>query len=92
MTIILAAVLVSATIAVTAYVWARRSGRVLRLRWNKAVIVTLKTGESFRGVLTDSDPETIVLRKAETLGNARDVAVDGEVLILRADIATLQQP
>lgn len=92
MTILLAGALVAAAIVGSTLVLSRRSGRVLRLRIHKTVIVTLKSGETFRGVLFDSDSEALVLRNASFVGAKDDLSVDGEVLILRPDIATLQRP
>ena len=61
----------------------------------RQVIVTLKTGEAFAGILYDVDKELLVLRKASMLDapNAGDRApVDGEVLVLREEVAYLQLP
>jgi len=69
--------------------------RLLRLRIHKRVLVSLKSGESFAGVLYDADSEAFVLRNAEALGVAERGAplpVDGEVVILRADVAFVQVP
>ena len=90
--ILLAGALVALAIVGSTLFWSHRAGRVLRLRFNKAVIVTLKSGAAFQGVLFDSDPEAVVLRNSQALGNGPSVAVDGELLILKADIATLQRP
>lgn len=67
---------------------------VLRRRHLKVVIVTLKTGETFRGVLWQHDSEALVLRNTESLrGNeAAGVAVDGELILQRADVAFIQRP
>lgn len=69
--------------------------RILRQRIRKEVIVTLKAGSSFQGVLYDQDRQSMVLRKAVALGMAErgeHVAVDGEVLILLADVDFMQLP
>jgi len=60
----------------------------------KTVIVTLKSGMAFRGVLFDADPETIVLRNAEAVEAGTDlpVKVDGEVLIDRSQVEFMQRP
>jgi len=61
----------------------------------RQVIVTLKTGEAFAGILYDVDKELLVLRKATMLDapNPGDIAqVDGEVLVLREEVAYLQLP
>jgi small nuclear ribonucleoprotein (snRNP)-like protein len=70
--------------------------RLIREHLRKRVIVTLKTGEAFGGVLFSADSEALVLREAVLLEvNGTDRAaqpVDGELLVLRADVAYLQFP
>lgn len=69
--------------------------RLLRKRLRKRVIATMKDGTAFAGVLYESDAEAIVLRNAELLeaGPKREpVPVDGEILILRADLSYLNLP
>lgn len=68
--------------------------RVLKSRVRDRVIVTLKDGSGFRGVLWDADRTSIVLRRTEALGigaQGADVAVDGELLILLADVAYINR-
>lgn len=67
---------------------------IIRQHLRKAVLVTLKTGEGFRGVLFDADRDALVLRNAgvvEANGSDRVATpVDGELVILRHDVAYLQ--
>jgi hypothetical protein len=59
------------------------------------VVVTLKSGAAFDGVLYQADRGAWVLRNAHALGAADDganVPVDGEVLILTSDIDFAQRP
>lgn len=66
---------------------------VLRRRHLKTLIVTLNTGESFRGVLREHDAEAWVLMSAEVLKpNEAPVPVDGELIVLTANIAYTQKP
>lgn len=67
---------------------------IIRQRIRKKVIVTTKSGAAFRGVLFACDSEALLLRNAEhEMGEAGLMApVDGEVLILRADVAFVQLP
>lgn len=69
--------------------------RVLRSRFRQQCLVSLKTGDSFLGVLVDADNHALVLRNAEAVG-ARDdktnAPVDGEIIILLADVAFVQRP
>lgn len=69
--------------------------KLLRLRLRHRAIVTLKTGDAFSGVLYDADSEALILREAEALGAGEkrtNLVVDGEVLILRHDVAYVQLP
>lgn len=69
--------------------------RLIRDRLRHRAIVTLKTGDSFVGVLYAVDSEAVVLREAEAIdvdGKGSNAVVDGEVLILRSDLAYLQLP
>lgn len=69
--------------------------RLIRQRLRRRVIVTLKSGESFGGVFYEADAEAVVLRNAEAIGMGErqsNLVVDGEVLLLRADISFLQLP
>lgn len=71
-----------------------RSQRCLRGRYRSTVIVTLKTGRAFRGVLFDADDGTLVLRNAETAepDGSKLVSVDGEVLVDRSQVEFVQRP
>ena len=93
--ILLAVVLVTLTaLVVTAARW-WISNRILRLRRRHVVLVTLKSGHAFRGVLFDSDVTALVLRNAEALGpgtGPAPVAVDGEVIILGSEVEFIQRP
>lgn len=63
--------------------------------WRQTVVVTLKTGPAFSGVLWEEGPREIVLRSANGLGMAEkgdNLPVDGELLIYVADIAYMQKP
>lgn len=67
---------------------------VINHRIRSTVIVTLKGGTSFRGVLFDHDRDAVVLRNAEHLveGADRATPVDGELLVLLADVLFIQLP
>lgn len=69
--------------------------RVIKSRLRDKVLVTTKDGAAFAGVLFEADDKALVLRQAEALGAADDksnVPLDGEVLILLADVAFIQKP
>lgn len=68
--------------------------RIIRDRLRRSVIVTLHDGQGFAGVLYEADSEAVVLRNAQALDvpDRGTIGVDGEVLILRDEIAYLQFP
>lgn len=76
-----------------AYVWWASTHGLLHARGKRSVVVTLKTGEAFRGVLYASDRDCLVLREAEAIGygpSAENVVVQGEAVLLRSNVAYLQ--
>jgi small nuclear ribonucleoprotein (snRNP)-like protein len=68
--------------------------RLLRQRLLRRVLVTLKSGASFAGVLYAADRETLILRNAQQLDVPDQGAVpaDGEMLLFRADVDFMQLP
>ena len=68
---------------------------LVRARTRSRVVVTLKSGASFEGVLFAADRGAWVLRDAHALGagdHGANVPVDGELLVLVADIEYAQKP
>lgn len=62
-------------------------------RMRRKVLVTLKSGEGFAGVLYAADRDCLVLRGVVAVGfgpGDRNVEVDGELLVQRVDVAYLQ--
>jgi hypothetical protein len=56
-------------------------------------VVTLKTGETFDGVLTEADGRSLVFVQARSLSPDRDpFLIDGSLVLSRADIRYLQRP
>ena len=86
-------ILALAVLASTALVvWSMKAGNVLTRRAHRQVIVTLKAGDTFRGVLSGSDRWSVVLTGAESLTDAgKGLPVDGEVILLLADVKYLQR-
>lgn len=75
--------------------WHRSTHGLLAERVRRRVLVTLKTGEAFSGVLYAADGDAVVLREAVAVAfgsRAENVPVEGEALILRRDIAYMQIP
>lgn len=78
-----------------ALVWTGTRDRLLRRRARQQVVVTLKSGLAFRGVLFDVDGRSFVLRNAVALEqglNGSHVPVDGEVVMSRSDVEFWQRP
>lgn len=72
-----------------------RRSRLLAERLCHRVIVTLKSGQSFEGVLFECDPQAWVLRDSSAIGvgeNGTNLPVDGEIVLLTAEIAYAQRP
>jgi small nuclear ribonucleoprotein (snRNP)-like protein len=61
-------------------------------RIRSRVLVSLKTGDAFEGVLWDADRQAFVLRNAAQIGapGTAPAAVDGELVVLVADVAYVQ--
>lgn len=69
--------------------------RVLKQRLRHRVIVTLRSGEAFDGVLWEADGTAWVLRNAAALAAGQrgtNVALDGEVVLLVSEISYAQRP
>lgn len=72
-----------------------RRSRVLTSRLRDRVIVTTKTGDSFSGILYSHDDKALVLRETQALGAGErrtDLPIDGELIVLMADVAYIQKP
>jgi len=67
---------------------------VLKSRVHYRVMVTLKSGAAFHGVLWEQDKQALVLRDAEAISaqGRAPVPVDGELLIYVADVDYIQKP
>lgn len=64
-------------------------------RVREQLVVTLKSGEAFSGLLWEADDKVWVLRNAVAVGAAEDrssLDVDGEVVLPAANIAFAQRP
>lgn len=95
--IVLAAGILAVGLIVAAAVLAAGTGqdRLLRERLCDKVVVTLKSGSAFAGVLFKADDRVVILRDTQALGAAPSgdhVAVDGELILFRSDIDFMQRP
>jgi hypothetical protein len=71
----------------------RRANKLIADRLAVRVIVTQHDGQSFAGLIADTDDNWLLLREAESLGpQGSRVAVDGELLLPRDRIAFIQRP
>lgn len=69
--------------------------RTLKDRLRSRMIVTLKSGDTFDGVLWSQDREVWVLRNATALQagpRGANVGLDGEVLLFVSEINYVQRP
>lgn len=91
----------AAALVVVAFWWLHRptqpSGPVCRSvldeRLLATVVVTLKSGTAFRGVLYAEDSGAVVLCNAEQLtADGATPRADGEIIILREDVDYVQRP
>lgn len=67
--------------------------RILRQHLRKAVLCSLKSGTAIRGIAFAADADCVVLRDCvivEEGGDRVPIPVDGEIVVLRPDIAYLQ--
>lgn len=66
--------------------------QVIKKRLHYRVVVTLKDGQAFVGVLWETDKQALILRDAAAVSDQREVGVDGELLLLWADVMYIQRP
>ena len=93
--IVLAAAVLAAGMVVATLLMIRSRDRLLRERLCDKVVVTLKSGASFGGVLFKADERSLVLRDTQALGvgpGGDHLVVDGELFLFRTDIDFLQRP
>lgn len=72
-----------------------RTSRLLRKRLLHRVVVTLKNGQSFEGLLHEADGHAWFLRDASAVGMGErqtNLPLDGEIVLLVAEIAFAQRP
>lgn len=93
---VLAATILAAAVVAAAWILLRSGrDRLLRERLCDRVVVTLKSGSAFSGILFKVDDRMVILRDSHALQAAPDggnVVVDGEVLLSRADFEFMQRP
>lgn len=89
----IAAALLVLAAAVLGAAWLHRVPEsLLRSSVKRRCLVACKDGQTFSGVLWSADRGCLVLKQAAIVGDGGTASVDGEVLILRADVAFIQLP
>jgi hypothetical protein len=79
----------------TTLAWTGGRDRLIRRRMKDTVVVTLKSGLAFKGVLFEVDGKSFVLRNALALEQGpqhENVPVDGEVFVSRSEVEFIQRP
>ena len=72
-----------------------KQSRLLKQRLLSRVVVTMKSGQSFDGLLYQLDEHAWFLRDAHAVGAGEkrtDLPLDGEVVLLTSEIAFAQRP
>lgn len=70
-----------------------RRDRLVRQSLRNRFVFTLRSGETFEGLLLDADATTVHVADAFALqGQSPRVAVDGELYLPRAEVVYMQRP
>lgn len=69
-----------------------RRDRLLREHLRERFVVTLKSGDTFDGLLDDHDETTIELIDPYAVDKSGRVSLDGRLYLPRAEIAYMQRP
>lgn len=70
----------------------RRRDSLLRQLLRERFVITLKTGETFDGLLDRWDESTIELLNAHAVSEKTRLPVDGRVYVPRDQVAYMQRP
>lgn len=65
---------------------------IVRRALRERFVFTLKTGETFDGLLLDADEKTYRLGDSWAIDGKNRVRVDGELFLPRLEVAYLQRP
>lgn len=69
-----------------------RRDRLLREHLRERFVVTLKSGETFDGLLDDHDESTVELVDPYAVDKSGRLSIDGRLYLPRNEIAYLQRP
>jgi hypothetical protein len=69
-----------------------RRDRLIRQALRERFVVTLTSGETFDGLLLDTDDKTVHLVDAHALDGSTRVSIDGALFLPRDRVAYMQRP
>ena len=69
-----------------------RRDQLIRQAFRDRFVVTMRSKETFEGLLLDADDRTVVLADAYALTGRDRVSVDGSLYLPRAEVAYMQRP
>lgn len=69
-----------------------RADRLVRGVLRERFVVTLRSGETFDGLLVDADAKTFRLVSAWAVDGKNRVSVDGELFLPRDQVVYMQRP
>lgn len=87
-----AALVILAGALVAAALLNRSTEPALRGVVRRKCLVSCKDGQTYSGVLWSADRGCFVLKNASVIGDGGTAALDGEVLLMRSDVAFVQIP
>lgn len=71
----------------------QQTDRLIANHIRERYVVTLKSGETFDGTVTEADGRSLVLLRATSVAAGRDpIPVDGVLILARSDVLYLQRP
>lgn len=69
-----------------------RRDRLVRQCLRDRFVVTLRTKETFEGLLIDADDKTVHLSDAHLIDGSSSLSVDGDLFLPRAEVVYMQRP
>lgn len=69
-----------------------RRDKLVRQALRERFVATLRTGETFDGLLVDADEKTFRFADAFAVDGRNRVRVDGELFLPRGEVTYLQKP
>jgi len=66
--------------------------RLIRQALRERFVVTMRTKETFEGLLLEADDKTVRLTDAHVLDGKTRLSVDGDLYLPRAEVSYMQRP